>query len=375
MQSSEDRFRSEDPFKGQDYTHPDLDSMLDRITDAPLPLKRRGFASMTTRLVTAGVAATLLTVTAATVTELASTSVAVQAGPALHLSTAAQSEASNADTTPITPTPLGAIAFSVVVPSGTYLFTAPRQLNRLGTSSLAYSVVVPGTAHETAERFNRTFGSTPHSVTITAGTGLVPVFTLSVPSHASSAGTPTVRDRYAEASLRATVRRILSADSFNYGLGLPRVTSVGTQVRATFPVTVGGLATPYVVTLQVDGLGRVLRVSGPAFTVRDRVSYPLRTTTSGLSQLGTVPPGSAVTMYGFDSAATPVFHASVLGPSLSLAPYLTTRGTVWLLPTYTYAATFSYGGHTFELPRASTRVLAVAPSKIHAVPTVPTVTK
>ena len=408
MSDFESRLRAADPAAGLTYEHPNTDAMMSKIIASSPRERRHVLRSFQLRMAGAVTMATVLTVGGIAALE--------NAGPALQvLSLSAVGKSLH--------TKGG--AFSASLPDSSIMrifeefnFTAGPRLSASSSSGAAYQLQLPANPSAEAARIASIFsvsgtptdqngdasdwnvtGASGNSVDYTNYDG-VPQWSFNVNTSATSSVTSdsTSSDVPSQSTLNADAQGLVNQLGYSYRVTDPQFSTstvsdsapgqspvTTNEEMASYTVLVNGMTTDQTVQLTVDSNNKVLNASGPSFTLRASVNYPLQSQVAGVAVLGAqqraqfatsggahhAPPasGGAVTpdtsgtnpasppAGGSDTAPTtvplsgagdtttttpsgpPIIDVTLDTVSISLQSYQLDDGTVWLLPIYDYTGT------------------------------------
>jgi hypothetical protein len=351
------RLAALDPAASEPYRHPDLESMINRITSRPAKahLGWRDF-----RLKVAAAAATSALVTVGAIAALEG---GVASPPLLAVQGTASGplsfNAAQAAPAAVAPTAARFVAgprLSHAASTGVALeirSTAPRATAiRLATD---FGILPSSTRHQGADWLVR--GRSGASLDYQQASVPQWYYSSSSPKVAPATESDVATGVPRHAALEATVTRYLTRLGFTYYVSAPRfadTTVSGTSgTTATTPdeetitgtVTLDGAVTDQTVTFTVNRHDAVLYATGPDVTVRARYAYPLRSPVDGVAALNTA-------RHATSSRTT----VTLVGVTTSWRAFRLGGGATWLLPVYGYRVT------TGRHPPVVASVLAVDPT-------------
>lgn len=339
MNGPDTRLAALDPAASDPYRHPDLESMINRITSRPATT-RPGWHDFRLKVAAAVAASALVTVGAIAALEggVASLPLLAVQGTAVGPSSFMTAQAAPAAVAP-------AVA----------RFVAGPRLSRAPSTGVAVEIRSPA-PRSTALRLATAFGIAPTStrhhgtywlVRGRSGASL-DYQEASVPQWYYSSSSPTIAPAtYSDVAtgvprhraLEATVTRYLARLGFTYRVTAPRFADMtvagvsGTtptmtdEETMTATVVVDGVATDQTVTFTVDRRDSVLYAAGPDLGIEARYAYPLRSPADGVAALN-----SARHATGDRTAVT------LVAATTSLRAFRLSGHATWLLPVYGYRA-------------------------------------
>ncbi len=359
MNEPDVRLRALDPAANEPYRHPDLESMIARITGRPART-RVGWRGFRLKLAGAVAASALVTVAAIVALENAVPSLPLLAVQGTAVGPSGFNEAQTAAPAAVAATlphfAAGA-ALSRATSTGVVVELRPSAPGPVALRlAKAFDIARPSLSHRGRDWLVR--GRSGANLDYQPAPVPQWYYSSSSPKVAPATESEVATGVPSHATLEATVTRYLARAGLAYHFATPRFTnSTVSGLSGTSPtttdeetltavVTIDGVATDQTLTFTVDRHDVVLYAAGPVLAVQATYRYPLRAPAGGVTALNRArhAPGGASVSVTLTSVRT------------SLRAFRLVGGTTWLLPVYRYRAA---GGGAPLTPPAE--VLAVAP--------------